>query len=59
MIQDINRESNGGFGFTDGELSLEFTKADHPTVDLIPKPEFDGFEAAKESKFRGLLEEGM
>ena len=43
----------------DGELSLEFTKADHPTVDLIPKPEFDGFEAAEESKFWGLLEEGM
>ena len=59
MIQDINRASNGRFGLTDGELSLEFTKADHPTVDLVPKPEFDGFEAAKESKFRGLLEEGM
>ena len=59
MIQDINRESNGGFGFTDGKLSLEFTKADHPAINLIPKPEFDGLKAAKEAKFWGLLEKGM
>ena len=42
-----------------GELSLEFSETDHLPVDLIPQPQFDGFEAVKEAELGCLLEEGV
>ena len=42
-----------------GELSLEFSKADHLPVDFIPQSQFDGFETAEKAEFWCLLEEGV
>ena len=40
-----------------GELSLEFSEADHLAIHFIPQPKFDGFETVEKAQFWRLLEE--
>lgn len=47
---------NGG---SCGELSLEFSEADHLAIHFIPQPKFDRFETVEKAQFWRLLEEGV
>ena len=51
--------SNSGFDVLACQLFLQFTETDHAAVNLIPKPELNGFQTAKEAQFRCVLEKRM